>query len=65
MQFINGHYHNFEIKPLNGLIPTFLECATVILAFFITATSSVGQILNIFFSMLLTFLSISLVVRVP
>lgn len=46
MRFINGHYQNFEIKPINGLIPTLFEGASVIFAFAVTATSSVGQILS-------------------
>nr|CAG4636943.1 EOG090X04LH [Ceriodaphnia reticulata] len=40
MRFIHGHYQNFEVKPISGLIPSLLEGASVILAFAVTATSS-------------------------
>nr|CAG4650908.1 EOG090X04LH [Simocephalus serrulatus] len=38
--FINGQYQNLEVKPLRGLIPTILECSSLVLALVVTATSS-------------------------
>lgn len=38
--FIKRQYKNLKIKPLNGLIPSVLECTSMVLAFVVTATSS-------------------------
>lgn len=45
--FIKRQYKNLKIKPLNGLIPSVLECTSMVLAFVVTATSSVSYILQI------------------
>lgn len=40
-RFIDGQYRNLNLNPLGGVIPFKLESTALLLAFAVTATSSV------------------------